>query len=88
VSLYVLDTDILSLYERGHPVVSQRVRARPTTDLAITVLTVEEQLSGWYALLRRSRTPDRVAVAYQSLAEAVPGPVRYSAVSRVGDPSV
>jgi tRNA(fMet)-specific endonuclease VapC len=48
------------------------------TDLAITVITVEEHLSGWYTLLRRSRTPDRVALAYRSLAEAVPFLARFA----------
>jgi tRNA(fMet)-specific endonuclease VapC len=77
VSLYVLDTDSLSLYQRGDPVVAQHVLAHPATDLAITVITVEEQLSGWYTLLRRSRTPDRVALAYQRLADAVPFLARF-----------
>jgi tRNA(fMet)-specific endonuclease VapC len=43
VTLYVLDTDILSLHQAGHPVVSQRVLAHPAPDLAITVITVEER---------------------------------------------
>ena len=78
MSLYVLDSDILSLYRHGDPVVSQHVLAHPATDLAITVITVEEPLSGWYTLLRRSRTPDRVALAYQRLATAVPFLARFA----------
>jgi tRNA(fMet)-specific endonuclease VapC len=78
VSLFVLDSDIVSLHRHGDPVVSRHVLAHPGTDLAITVITVEEQLSGWYALLRRSRTPDRVALAYQRLADAVPFLARFA----------
>jgi tRNA(fMet)-specific endonuclease VapC len=72
VSLHVLDTDILSHYQRGHPVVCQHVTAHPATDLAITVISVEEQLGGWYALLRNTSRPDHLAIAYQSLADSIP----------------
>ena len=53
-------------------------RSTPTrpAELAITVLTVEEQLSGWYAWLRRATQPSQLARGYQELADAV-------AVSRV-----
>jgi tRNA(fMet)-specific endonuclease VapC len=71
MSLYVLDTDTLSLHERGHPTISPAVRACPPGTLAITVITVEEQLSGWYALLRRARQPQELAQAYERLANNV-----------------
>lgn len=71
MSLFILDTDVLSLHERGHPVLSPAIRARPPQEVAITVISVEEQLSGWYNLLRRARTPSDVARAYQRLASAV-----------------
>ena len=41
-------------------------------ELAITVITVEEELAGWYNLLRKVRDPDALASAYQHLAEAIP----------------
>lgn len=72
MSLYALDTDILSLHQRGHPVVRQRVTAHPLADLAITVISVEEVLGGWYALLRGTTRPDQLALAYQSLADSIP----------------
>jgi tRNA(fMet)-specific endonuclease VapC len=72
VSLYALDTDILSLYQRGHPAVCHNVAAHAAADLAITVISVEEQLSGWYTLLRRTRRRDHLALAYQSLADSIP----------------
>jgi tRNA(fMet)-specific endonuclease VapC len=67
MTLYVLDTDHLSLYRRGHAAVLRRVEAVPADQLAITVITIEEQLSGWYAQLRQARTPDKVARAYAGL---------------------
>jgi tRNA(fMet)-specific endonuclease VapC len=73
MSLYVLDTDTLSLYEHRHPIVVGNVQAHASSDeLAVTVITVEEQMSGWYSVLRRVRQRDRLAAAYQRLADLVP----------------
>jgi tRNA(fMet)-specific endonuclease VapC len=69
--LYIVDTDTLSLAQRGHPRVLQQCQARPTSDLAITVISVEEQLSGWYTAIRKARGPGDLALAYQSLADSV-----------------
>ena len=69
---FVLDTDTLSLYGEAHPLILQRVQSRPPQELAITVITVEETLRGWSALVRRSARPDQLARAYRRLAEAVP----------------
>ena len=71
MSLFVLDTDILSLDYRGDPVVVARVDAHGHAELAITVLTVDEQLSGWYTLTRQARRPEEIARAYATLGEAV-----------------
>lgn len=71
MSLYVLDTDMLTLVQEGHPVVSQRFLGTPGEALAITVLTVEEQLSGWYSQVRQAKKPERLAWAYRRLAETV-----------------
>jgi tRNA(fMet)-specific endonuclease VapC len=72
MTLYVLDTDMLTLYQRGHPAVEQHVRQHAPAELAITVITVEEQLSAWYTMLRQARKPEQLARAYAHLAEAVP----------------
>ena len=48
------------------------MRARVPADLAITVISVEEQLSGWYTALRQARRPDDLARLYQRLAVTVP----------------
>jgi tRNA(fMet)-specific endonuclease VapC len=68
---YILDTDSLSLLQRAHPRVVQECQSRPPADLAITVITVEEQLSGWYTALRKARGSDELALAYERLAESV-----------------
>jgi tRNA(fMet)-specific endonuclease VapC len=71
MSLYVLDTDILSLYQHAHPVVCQNVTNHPANEIATTVITVQEQLFGWYHLLGQTKKPDQLAIVYQSLAETV-----------------
>lgn len=71
MSLYVLDTDILSLYRRGHTTVVQHTLTHPPEALAITVITVEEQLSGWYTLLRRAKSLAELAPVYDRLAETI-----------------
>lgn len=68
MSRYILDTDILTLYRNGHALLQQRIEDDPSLDLAITVISVEEQLSGWYTMLRQvTQSPD-LARAYQELA--------------------
>jgi tRNA(fMet)-specific endonuclease VapC len=91
MSLFVLDTDILSLYYRGDPSVVQRADARPAGDLAISIMTVDEQLTGWYTLTRRARQPKEIAQAYGHLGDAVVRLARWrilpyteAAVVRVG----
>jgi tRNA(fMet)-specific endonuclease VapC len=71
MSLFVLDTDTLTLYQVGQPAVVQNVHARAPTDVATTVISVEEQLGGWYTKLRRVKKPADVAQVYERLARNV-----------------
>lgn len=71
MSLFVLDTDLLTLYYRGDPVVARAIDAQPQTALAISVISVDEQITGWYTLTRRARQPEEIARAYANLADAV-----------------
>jgi tRNA(fMet)-specific endonuclease VapC len=71
MSLFVLDTDVLTLYYRGDPVLMRRVDAQLPTELAISVMTVDEQLTGWYTATRKARRPAQLASAYAYLGNAV-----------------
>ena len=62
---WVLDTDTLTLYERNHLVVVQNCTAHAPASVAITIISVEEQFSGWYTRLRRAQTPDELADIYE-----------------------
>jgi tRNA(fMet)-specific endonuclease VapC len=71
MSLFVLETDHLTLYYRGDSIVVRRVDAQPPTELAISVLTVDGQLTGWYTLARQARRPEEIARADAHLGESV-----------------
>lgn len=71
MTMVILDTDTLVLFQEGHDEVCRRVLAHGMEALAVTVITVEEQLSGWYTLLRRAKDSQRISRAYQRLADSV-----------------
>lgn len=68
---YVLDTDIISLLQQGHPQTVVRYSLVPANEVGITVISVEEQLSSWYTLIRQAKKPEDAARGYLSLAQNV-----------------
>ncbi len=68
---FLLDTDHVSLDQRGHPIVRARVQAAGSAQVAVSIITVEEQLRGWLAAIRAATTPEARATAYQRLRMAV-----------------
>lgn len=75
---YVLDTDILTLYQRGNLNVVRNAQSRPLDQLAVTIISVEEQLSGWYTELRRAKRTAQLAQVYQRMTDAVRFFVRFN----------
>jgi tRNA(fMet)-specific endonuclease VapC len=71
MSIYILDTDTVSLFQHGHALVCAAVMDHAASDVVISVLTVEEQLSGWYSELRRARKAAVLAAVYQRMADTV-----------------
>jgi tRNA(fMet)-specific endonuclease VapC len=71
MSLTILDTDVLTLFQRGDPVVVRRAQAIPLPQLAVTIISVEEQLTGWYTRLRRARKREQLASVYERLTAAI-----------------
>jgi tRNA(fMet)-specific endonuclease VapC len=69
MTLYVVDTDILSLYQRNHPQVCTRIRFARQNNLTIktTVITVEEQYGGRLAQIRKAQNPEALILAYDLL---------------------
>jgi tRNA(fMet)-specific endonuclease VapC len=71
MSLYLLDTDTVSLYQHGHPRVCLAIAEHSTSAVVISVMTVEEQLSGWYSELRRAKKTPMLAAIYLRMAKTV-----------------
>ncbi len=67
--LYVLDTDCFTLFQFGHAAVV--AHASDAARLAITIVTVDESLTGWYSRLRQSKTPEQLATVYRGLHRTV-----------------
>src|SRR5262249_40859186 len=71
MSLFVLDTDTISFLRKGHPLLQSRVDARAKSELAVTSVTVEEMLTGWYTYIRQATQPPRIARGHEELASSV-----------------
>jgi predicted nucleic acid-binding protein len=48
-----------------------RIAATPPQCLAVTIITVDEILGGWYTQIRQARDDQQLARAYQALQEAL-----------------
>lgn len=51
---YLLDTDHVILLQQLHPCVTRRFRSINPSEIAITVITVEEQMQGWLDAIRQA----------------------------------
>lgn len=68
---FVLDTDILSLLQHGHATVVSHVSQNPAGEVAISIITVEEQLTAWYTLLRRAKKTTDLVPVYERMTQTV-----------------
>lgn len=68
--MYLLDTDHLSILERGGEI-AQRLISRlvilSPEDINVTVVTYEEQTRGWLGYIGKARTLEEQIVAYHKL---------------------
>ncbi|HKI33701.1 MAG TPA: type II toxin-antitoxin system VapC family toxin [Gemmataceae bacterium] len=68
--MVILDTDHMSLFERGNDDalrLAARLDPLPPSDKATTIVTYEEQTRGWLAYLAKARTLDRQLDGYKKL---------------------
>ena len=71
MSLWILNTDTLSLFQNQHPLVKQRVNQVRFQEIAVTVITVEEQMRGWLNAIRQSSEAQRLMWGYLGLRQGV-----------------
>ncbi len=71
MSLWILDTDTLTLFQNQHPLIKQRVNQVSSEDIAVTVITVEEQMRGWLDAIRQSSETERLRWGYLGLRQGL-----------------
>jgi tRNA(fMet)-specific endonuclease VapC len=70
VTFYVLDTDHVSMWLEDHPVVCQNIEEF-RSDLAITIVTVQELFNGWISRLNHPSEANRQVALYAKLSKVV-----------------
>lgn len=65
--LYLLDTDHISLIQRGHANVVARFRSTPIKEIVVSVVSYEEQFRGWLKAISQANTSQKMSLAYESL---------------------
>ncbi|MFN6473176.1 MAG: hypothetical protein RMY36_026400 [Nostoc sp. SerVER01] len=53
--LWVLDTDHVSLLQGGHPLVVSKIAAVNPDEIAVTVITIVEQMYGRLDVIKRAK---------------------------------
>ncbi|WP_295618730.1 type II toxin-antitoxin system VapC family toxin [Chamaesiphon sp. GL140_3_metabinner_50] len=82
MTLWVLDTDSLSLLERGNPKIQERLSQVNADSVAISIVTAEEKMKGRLAAINSlsgierivrvaSALPSRLALAYRALQSSI-----------------
>lgn len=68
---FLLDTDHVSLQERGHLPLLTRLREHPQDTLGVSIVTVQEIVRGQLVVLSCQLPPDQLLLAYAKLQQAV-----------------
>lgn len=66
MSLWILDTDCVSLFLGGNRSVISEV-ARHSNNIAITVITVQELFNGWNGKINDPKQANRLSTLYTKL---------------------
>lgn len=67
--LYLLDTDHITLLQYNNARVLSRYRQEAETDVAVSIISYEEQFRGWLKTISQAKKPERFALAYLALSE-------------------
>jgi tRNA(fMet)-specific endonuclease VapC len=74
MTLWVLDTDSLSLLERGNVKIQERIRQVNHDSVTISIVTAEEKMKGRLAAINSLsgiERVDRLAIAYRDLQSSI-----------------
>jgi len=69
MSVYLLDTDHLSIIQRPvepeYSHLMKRIGGCDLEEIAVSIISFHEQMLGWQAYLKRARTPESVVRGYE-----------------------
>lgn len=71
MSLYILDTDHVTFFQQGHPLISQRINSLQPEELATTIITAQEQLRGRLNAIHRATSNVVLVRTYKNLSDTV-----------------
>jgi tRNA(fMet)-specific endonuclease VapC len=70
--LWILDTDHISLFQRGNSMVIRKVQSIAHQEIAVTIVSYEEQIRGWLKIISRSSSDyDQLTFGYAKLNETL-----------------
>jgi tRNA(fMet)-specific endonuclease VapC len=67
MTLWILDTDHVSLFQTGHPLITQKIQSFDPNSIAVTIVTVEEQMYGRLNRIRRAKSAEELKIGYFNL---------------------
>ena len=67
MKLWMFDTDHISLHQRGNLTLIQRMAMLDPSQLAVSIVTVEEQMRGWLDRIRKAKKLEESVMAYDRL---------------------
>jgi tRNA(fMet)-specific endonuclease VapC len=67
MSLWILDTDHVSLFQQNYPAIHQRVSTLNPQSIAVTIITFEEQMYGRLNRVRRANSKEELLRGYGNL---------------------
>jgi tRNA(fMet)-specific endonuclease VapC len=69
MTLWILDTDHVSLLQRGNAIVVSKVAAVNPSEIAVTIVTIVEQMYGRLDVIKRAKSKKELVTAYALLKE-------------------
>jgi tRNA(fMet)-specific endonuclease VapC len=70
--LWILDTDHISLFQRGNSTVIRKIQSIARPEIAVTIVSYEEQIRGWLKIVSRSSSDfEQLTFGYGKLNETL-----------------
>jgi tRNA(fMet)-specific endonuclease VapC len=60
---WVLDTDHVSLLQRGNPIIVSKVTAVNPSEISVTIITIVEQMYGRLDVIKRAKSKQELVTA-------------------------